>query len=242
MIEQIKQKLEYKYPDLELSKIQTKTSVSKIKKENQETEEYTVSEITKLEDIKGKRKTNFTKPKFLQNSDEQEITASQKGTLIHLCMQKLEIDKNYNEQEIAKLIQTMKQKDIITQKEAESINISKIYNFTKSEIWQRMKNSKEVQREKPFYINIPIKEIYKQELEGDILVQGVIDLYFIDEQDKLVLVDYKTDYVDDEKELIKKYKIQLQIYKNALEQALERKVDEVKIYSTWRNKEINVEN
>ena len=105
-----------------------------------------------------------------------------------------------------------------------------------------MKNSKEVQREKPFYINIPIKEIYKQELEGDILVQGVIDLYFIDEQDKLVLVDYKTDYVDDEKELIKKYKIQLQIYKNALEQALERKVDEVKIYSTWRNKEINVEN
>ena len=157
-------------------------------------------------------------------------------------MQKLEIDKNYNEQEIAKLIQTMKQKDIITQKEAESINISKIYNFTKSEIWQRMKNSKEVQREKPFYINIPIKEIYKQELEGDILVQGVIDLYFIDEQDKLVLVDYKTDYVDDEKELIKKYKIQLQIYKNALEQALERKVDEVKIYSTWRNKEINVEN
>ena len=136
----------------------------------------------------------------------------------------------------------MKQKDIITQKEAESINISKIYNFTKSEIWQRMKNSKEVQREKPFYINIPIKEIYKQELEGDILVQGVIDLYFIHEQDKLVLVDYKTDYVDDEKELIKKYKIQLQIYKNALEQALERKVDEVKIYSTWRNKEINVEN
>ena len=122
------------------------------------------------------------------------------------------------------------------------LNISKIYNFTKSEIWQRMKNSKEVQREKPFYINIPIKEIYKQELEGDILVQGVIDLYFIDEQDKLVLVDYKTDYVDDEKELIKKYKIQLQIYKNALEQALERKVDEVKIYSTWRNKEINVEN
>ncbi len=242
MIEQIKQKLEYKYPDLELSKIQTKTSVSKIKKESQETEEYTVSEITKLEDIKGKRKTNFTKPKFLQNSDEQEITASQKGTLIHLCMQKLEIDKNYNEQEILKLIQTMKQKDIITQKEAESINISKIYNFTKSEIWQRMKNSKEVQREKPFYINIPIKEIYKQELEGDILVQGVIDLYFIDEQDKLVLVDYKTDYVDDEKELIKKYKIQLQIYKNALEQALERKVDEVKIYSTWRNKEINVEN
>ena len=157
-------------------------------------------------------------------------------------MQKLEIDKNYNEQEIVKLIQTMKQKDIITQKEAESINISKIYNFTKSEIWQRMKNAKEVQREKPFYINIPIKEIYKQELEGDILVQGVIDLYFIDEQDKLVLVDYKTDYVDDEKELIKKYKVQLQIYKNALEQALERKVDEVKIYSTWRNKEINVEN
>ena len=104
-----------------------------------------------------------------------------------------------------------------------------------------MVNAKEIQREKPFYINIPIERIYKQKLEGNILVQGVIDLYFIDENNKLVLLDYKTDYVDSTENLIKKYKIQLQIYKEALEEALQRKVNETIIYSTWRNEAINVE-
>ena len=50
---------------------------------------------------------------------------------------------------------------IITTKEAEAININKIYQFTKSQIWKEMIQAKEVQREKPFYINIPAKEIYK---------------------------------------------------------------------------------
>ena len=237
--QQIKQNLEYKYPDIELSKIQTKTSVSKIKEEMREEQENVV--ISKIEDLQRTTQANFKKPKFLENSDEEEITSAQKGTLIHLCMQKLDIKKKYNEQEILKMIQELQQKNIITQKEAESINVSKIYSFTQSDIWKRMVNAKEIQREKPFYINIPIERIYKQKLEGNILVQGVIDLYFIDENNKLVLLDYKTDYVDSTENLIKKYKIQLQIYKEALEEALQRKVNETIIYSTWRNEAINVE-
>ncbi|MCI8700431.1 MAG: helicase-exonuclease AddAB subunit AddA [Clostridia bacterium] len=242
ILEYIKQKLEYKYPDIELSKIQTKTSVSKIKKENEEIDkqEHIVTEISKIEDLKRHNQANFAKPKFLENSKEEEITASKKGTIIHLCMQKLDINTQYDEQKITKIIEEMQEKNIITQKEAESIDVSKIYNFTKSDTWKRMKKAKLIQREKPFYINLPIESIYKQELEGNILVQGVIDLYFIDEENKLVLVDYKTDYVDSEENLVKKYKVQLQIYKEALEEALQRKVDETIIYSTWRNKAINV--
>lgn len=251
IMKEIREKLEYTYPDIELSKIQTKTSVSKIKRESQdkiqenvvtEMQEHEVTEITSLEDLKKHTQTNFAKPRFLEDSNEEEVTATRKGTLIHLCMQKLDIEKKYNQQTISKMIQEIQNKNIITQKEAESINIGKIYNFTQSEIWERMKKAKEIQKEKPFYINLPIKRIYKQELEGNILVQGVIDLYFIDEFDRLVLLDYKTDYVDDEKKLVEKYKIQLEIYKEALEEALQRKVDETIIYSTWRNKAINVEN
>ena len=49
---------------------------------------------------------------------------------------------------------------------------------------------------------------------------------------------FKTDYVEHGKEkmLIQKYGIQLDFYKQALEEALHRKVDEAYIYSTWLDK------
>ena len=104
-----------------------------------------------------------------------------------------------------------------------------------------MIEAKEVQREKPFYINIPVKEIYKEDLDENVLVQGVIDLYYINSNGVLVIVDFKTDYVEnrDENILIDKYKVQLDLYKRALSQALNRRVDRVYIYSTYLDKEIS---
>ena len=182
-------------------------------------------------------------PKFLQNDEETKITNAQKGTLIHLCMQKLDLNqKNYSFNEIKELVNELETRKIITLKEAEAININKIYQFTKSIIWNEMLEAKEVQREKPFYINIPAKEIFNEELDENVLVQGVIDLYYINSKGELVLVDFKTDYVENRNEniLIDKYKVQLDLYKRALSYALNRKVDRVYIYSTCFNKEIEV--
>ena len=72
------------------------------------------------------------------------------------------------------------------------------------------------------------------------MVQGIIDLYYINEKDELILVDYKTDYVKEEKELIEKYKVQLELYKKALEESLDRKVEKIYIYSTQLNKAIEI--
>ena len=71
--------------------------------------------------------------------------------------------------------------------------------------------------------------------DENILVQGIIDLYYISKDDELVLLDYKTDYVEKGKEnlLLDKYKKQLEIYKDALESALDRKVDKTFIYSVY---------
>ena len=91
---------------------------------------------------------------------------------------------------------------------------------------------------KPFYINISASKIYDIEIEENILVQGIIDLFYINKNDELVLVDYKTDYVQNENELIEKYKIQLEIYKTALEEALNKEVDKIYIYSTYLDKSI----
>ena len=91
-------------------------------------------------------------------------------------------------------------------------------------------------------IAMPANQMKKEyETEEEILVQGIIDAYF-EEEDGLVLVDYKTDKVQkgQEKELIEKYKVQMQYYKKALEMITDRKVKEVYIYSSGLGKAVLV--
>ena len=232
--EKIRKILEYEYDNKFATTLKNKMSVTEIKELNKQTE-------TSDEFISEKRETLLSLPKFLQTDEDTKITNSQKGTLIHLCMQKLDLSKQtYTYNDVQKLIDELQAKKIITEKEAEAININKIHKFTNSKIWEEMIHAHEVQREKTFYINIPAKEVYNQNTDEKILVQGIIDLYYISQNNELVLVDFKTDFVENQDEhiLIDKYKLQLDLYKRALESATGRKVDRVYIYSTYLEKEI----
>ena len=229
---EIAKNIEYKYKNQEATVIPNKTSVTEIKK------------------LKSKNKDNelvtieIPKPKFLQRDENEKITNAEKGTLIHLCMQKLNIiQKEYTVDDIKEFVQKLQKDNIISEKEYEAINIMKIYNFTKSNIWKELKQAKVVEREKSFYINIPAKDVYGKDLDEQLLVQGIIDLYYIDKEDNLILVDYKTDYVEnrDEQILINKYKMQLELYKKALESAMNKKVSRVYIYSTYLDRAIILE-
>lgn len=76
---------------------------------------------------------------------------------------------------------------------------------------------------------IVISENYQG--SDQILVQGIIDLYFI-EGDKCILIDYKTDYVDKDtiSEKLDEYKKQLLLYKMALENIKGLQVPEAYLY------------
>ena len=193
-------------------------------------------------EVEQEKSITFEKPKFLQEEKETKITSAQKGTLTHLCLQRLNPKEEYDFDKIKSLIQNLEMNQIITEKESEAINVYKILRFTKSEIWNQLKNAKEYYQEKPFYINVPANQIYDEDIKENILVQGIIDLYFINESGQVVLVDYKTDYVEsgNEFELVEKYKSQLDLYKHALENALGTKVDKVYIYSVYLDKEIEI--
>ena len=193
----------------------------------------------------SKKENIFKKPKFLNDNKEEKLSSAKKGTIVHLCMQNLDVNIDYDLNKVNDLIKDLLNKNIITKLEADSINPYKILEFTKTDIWQDLKQAKEIYREKPFYINIPIKDILKSDTldlnsikDESILVQGIIDLYYISKNDELVLLDYKTDYVEKGKEnlLLDKYKKQLEIYKDALESALDRKVDKTFIYSVYLGK------
>ena len=161
---------------------------------------------------------------------------------MHLILQKLDFSIEYTEEIVKELLQKLIAAKIINENQASYINIQKILKFTKSDLYLGLKEAKEVNKEKPFYIYISSNEIYNDGTDEKILVQGIIDLYYIDKNDKLVLVDYKTDYVanNNEQELIDKYKGQLKIYKTALEQALNKPVEAVYIYSTYLDKTIRL--
>ena len=89
-----------------------------------------------------------------------------------------------------------------------------------------------LQREKPFILGVPAREPDPSDSSGEIvLVQGIIDLYF-EEEDRLILVDYKTDRVRSGTELIRRYETQLRRYSRALAAASGKTVGEVYIYST----------
>ena len=254
--------LEYTYTHKLATTIPTMTSVTKIKQMKAEKNADLTDENVKEEKIKNQKDTNlqlqnnsennlennsetvitFNKPKFLRKDEAETLTGAQKGTLVHLCMQRLNEKIEYNLENIKELIKDLVKREIITELEAQNINPYKILEFTKSNIWKEMKTAQKVYKERPFFINIPAKEIYEEELEEEILVQGIIDLYYINSEDQIVLVDYKTDYVEKgkEKELIEKYISQLELYKKALEESLRKKVDKVYIYSVYLGKEIEI--
>lgn len=114
------------------------------------------------------------------------------------------------------------------------VSTDKLYQFTRSNLYGRMtvaSHRHALFREQPFVLGMKASEVNdnfpKEEM---ILIQGIIDVFF-EEEDGLVLVDYKTDRVSNQQDLILRYQAQMDYYKRALEQLTGKRVKEVIIYS-----------
>lgn len=249
--------LRWKYFYIDSSVIPTKTSVTKLKEAQNE-------QIVSIEEIESAKRLDkilqagqgsevlqenqealeskfaIARPQFL--NEDVQITGAQKGTLMHMCFQKLDETKDYTKEMLQQMVDDLVYRKIITPLEGKAINMYKLFSYTKSELFKQIRNAKKVYKEQPFYINLTADDVYGNGLDDNILVQGIIDLYFINQAGEVVLVDYKTDYVENGKEddLVDKYKKQLEIYKKALEQASGRSVDKCFIYSVYLEKLLKV--
>ena len=222
----------YKYEkDVELP---TKTSVTALKDlENNKIKELGVGVMNAQPAHENKAISKRKVPSFAQN---EKLSGARRGTIVHLILSKITNEKSIDE--VNNLIERLIAKNAITEQEKSLVDMSIIENYLNSELYNEILQAKEVHRETPFYLNINSGEIYEGTNEP-ILVQGVMDIYYISKNDELVLVDYKTDYIKEKEtgkeELTQKYKSQLDLYKRALEKALKRKVDRAYIYSTSLN-------
>jgi len=211
---------EYSYPDATL--IPSKLSVSDIRK----------TTIQEIDSIVHQIPTLIKSPKFMEG--KKVFTAAERGTIIHFVLQHLDLNNVYNREQIHEQIDFMVAKELITEEESEVVNIEKILNYFNSEIGRRMLKAGRVHRETPFIVEKPAGSIIEglsKSLEEKLLVQGIIDCYF-EEDDGLVLVDYKNDTVfnGDILSIITRYKIQLHLYREALEQITAREVKETYLY------------
>lgn len=239
--EEVTNRLGYKYNYSEATHLKSNFSVSDLKKKNYE--EEIENDFVELYPHK-----NEIRPKFLQ--EDRGLSSAEKGTAMHFVMQRLDLTKISTEEEIKLQIKDMVQNELISDEEYKVINVSKIKNFFMSDLGRRLlrvsENEGRVFRELPFYTEISCLETDKnlpKEIEDEkVRLQGVIDCFFY-EGDNVILLDYKTDYVEKgkEDEIIDRYRIQLRYYKDALEKITGKKVTESYLYLFYLNKEILVE-
>ncbi len=236
----------YEYPYSKCIELSGKMSISDIKRMKAwDGVQYEYQDYTHTKKAAGKKDT--------------EITGAQRGTIVHKFMELFEFKKliEYvnidncsldacNIDKVKSFIMEAKNimlhKGIFTKEEVEVIDIEKITSMVTSNLGVRMiaaDTRNELFKEQQFSIGIPVSDIFDIGASEDkVIVQGIIDGFFY-ENDAIVVMDYKTDYADEEK-LIGSYKAQLDYYGRTLEQLTGKRVSQKIIYSFHLNKEIEL--
>ena len=167
-------------------------------------------------------------------------------------MEVIDLERVNNINEIKEQIQEMIKKEIITEKQSMVLNPFKIYKFFKSNVGRRALKSHFKKREQNIYSQMNMTDIYlnNEDIQNNraiyeeesLMMRGIIDLYF-EEEDEIVIVDYKTDYIDDDnkQEVIDRYKKQMELYSDALSNLTGKKVKESYLYLFNVDEEVRVQ-
>ena len=256
--EEIVQRFAFTYPNLVASKTTAKISVSELKRRFAERDAEAVSATdvsmqqkpviscditedttgentildTSIPTISGTELADSVfgrKPLAIAAADEV-VTGAQWGTLMHEAMQWLPV-KKYTQTSMTAMLDSLQAEGKFSDEERSLLSDRSLYGFFNSDLGQRLIASKRVERELPFSMLFDGNRVYPGVENGErLFLQGIIDTAFV-EDDQWVLVDYKTDRVKSGDELIRRYKIQMDLYKEALERLTNMPVKASYIYS-----------
>ena len=256
--EEIVQRFAFTYPNLVAAKTTAKISVSELKRRFAERDAEAVSatdvsmqqkpviscDIT--EDTTGENAILDTsiptiseteladsvfgrKPMAIADAEEI-VTGAQWGTLMHEAMQWLPV-KKYTQQSMTDMLDSLQAEGKFSDEERSLLSDRSLYGFFNSDLGRRLIASERVERELPFSMLFDGNRVYPDVEKGErLFLQGIIDTAFV-EDGQWILVDYKTDRVKSGDELIRRYKIQMDLYKEALETLTNMPVKASYIYS-----------
>ncbi|MCD7738876.1 MAG: PD-(D/E)XK nuclease family protein, partial [Lachnospiraceae bacterium] len=234
--------LQYQYPWQELTRLNGKTSVSELKLAAMEEELGGVEEMFETERIVP------CVPEFIRQT--KELGGASVGTAYHRVLELTDFTALPDSPAVweQSMIQMAKEGRLAL-RQKDCVSAEKLYHFGESLLAKRMaKAAREgtLRKEQSFFLGVPAGEVNsdsrkeQSEMKDElVLIQGIIDAFF-EEEDGIVLLDYKTDRVRDGQELVDKYHTQMQYYTRAIEQALAKKVKEIILYSFYLEKEVLV--
>lgn len=160
-----------------------------------------------------------SRPSFME---EKHLTGAERGTIVHriLSLLRLDVLRQNLDEGLWQELQRLEKDNCITAEESNVLHHASLIAFLRSDLGQRMLHSSLVRREWGFNLR----------MKNDMLLQGVIDCVF-EEKGGWVLVDYKTDHINDEQAFIQRYTMQLNWYARALETITEKHVHEMWLYA-----------
>lgn len=249
LMAQMSEQFSYQYPHDTLKDLYTKTTVSELKKAGMQEETDFSFKLYEEEPVVPYL------PKFL--GADEHVTGSMRGSAFHKVMElfdftKLTVevnsDKKAAEELLREQIAIMRQEKVLTEEYYQAISVPRLAAFLQSKAALRMAKASRAGRlykEQPFVMGLPASRLKPSfPPEETVLIQGIIDVFF-EEEDGYVVLDYKTDAVDGPEELIKRYQVQLAYYSEVLEQlsgygkdAAGKRVKERIIYSFRLGQEI----
>ena len=255
----VKEQLSWKYPFAAETDRKSKYSVSELKHramdavfEADEQEEMLFGPKEKTMDSResadaeesADSKTAYV-PRFAGGEAEVNQGAL-RGSAMHRAVECLPVEKlagNPNlAEELQREIDKLTAAGRLTKEMEKLLRKDKLLHFYQSSLALRMKKAAEKNElyiEKPFVMGKNADEIEHDGSDTMVLIQGIIDAFFI-EDGEIVLLDYKTDAVSDEKKLADLYRKQLQLYQQALTGNLGLPVKEKLLYSFYQDKIIEV--
>ena len=217
-VDELKRKFDYVYPGQAFEKLPVKLSVSEVKRMQSDDEGFVPTlEVLKSDGL----------------ADSEGISGAEKGTVVHFVMQMLNPLEIDSEKDVEVAVLKMQNEKIIDESQAGVVDCSKIAEFFLSPVGQRLKSAPRRENEFSFYTKVPASEIFGEETEGEILLQGTMDCFFVEDSGRCVLIDFKTDRVISEasaKVASEKYRVQMKYYKQALKEILGTAVDECYLY------------
>lgn len=232
---EIQEQFSYQYPFEEEAHMKLKYTVSELKK----SAALSGSEVETGEQLIQEEEKVI--PAFLK--EEEHLTGASRGSAYHKVLELLDFAKEYDDKILAEELEHFEEQGYLSKEMKECIYRKDILRFLQSDAGKRMHEAavkKSLYKEQPFVFGIDAKEMYPEtNTEELVLIQGIIDVYF-EEEDGLVVLDYKTDRVKAGTELVEKYQEQLNLYGRALEQMTLKKVKEKMIYSFTLGEEISL--
>lgn len=247
--DELLKQIRFTYRHENLRNLYTKTSVSELKiaAMHKAFEKESMEEAAKP--MFDTEVINPYIPRFA--SGEKEASGSDRGSAYHRVLELLDYEGLVTDASAKELWtwyesqrQSLINADRITPQEADLVNTKKIITFLQSPVAKRMADAAmrgDLYKEQPFVLGLPARALSEEFPEEEkVLIQGIIDVYFV-EENEIVLLDYKTDAVNSGEELVQRYKTQLDYYRKALENIKGMKVKECLLYAFRLDETVEVE-